>query len=632
MRRTGRWISLAAVLTLVLAACAGNETDGGGQPQGAAPQKGGTLRMAMDSDVTAAFDPQKEYYQISFAFYRCCMLRTLMSYNGLDQDHDGTLMFPDLAADEPTVSEDGLTWTFELKQGVYYAPPLEDVEITAPDFVRAIMREATPAVAAGYGFYYEGVIEGYEDFASGKSDTISGMVAVDDYTLEIHLTEPAGDIDYRFAMPATAPIPPNPDDPKAPLGVAEGHDEDYGRFLVASGPYMYEGSEALDFSQPAEDQQEAEGYQPGKLLSLVRNPSWVSDGKDDLRPAYVDAITVDIVPGADAAVLEKKVQNGELDTIFSNGVEPPTLREFQTNPELQDQIFINPSASNYYAFMNMAIAPFDDLHVRKAVNFAINKEGWRRLSGGEASGEIAGHFAMPFLYAGAIEEGYDPYATPDHLGADSPEGLESAKAEMAQSAYDSDQDGVCDAPECEGLINVGVVGKQAEAASALIASNLEKIGIGLDTRSFSNDAAYQKIFDPANKIPFSDFGGWIMDWPDAYTFFLIPMHGEQIIDQYNTNYSMLGASPEQLKKYGYEITEVASANDEIDACIPLEGQERLQCWADLDKYIMEELAPVVPLVFSNTINIVSSRVVNFTFSVFDSQTAFEQIALAPGSE
>ena len=58
----------------------------------------------------------------------------------------------------------------------------------------------------------------------------------------VKLTEPAGDLPWRFAMPATAPIPPNPSDPKAVLGVAEGHTTNYGRFLVGTGPYMFEGS------------------------------------------------------------------------------------------------------------------------------------------------------------------------------------------------------------------------------------------------------------------------------------------------------------------------------------------------------------------------------------------------------
>ena len=89
------------------------------------------------------------------------------------------------------------------------------------------------------------MIEGFDDYANGDADDISGITAVDDTTLEINLTEPTGDLGYRFAMATTAPIPPKGD---AELGAAEGHDKDYGRFLVASGPYMFAAPRTLDFS------------------------------------------------------------------------------------------------------------------------------------------------------------------------------------------------------------------------------------------------------------------------------------------------------------------------------------------------------------------------------------------------
>src|SRR3972149_4652969 len=106
MRRGLKIIALAAVLGLVATACGGG--DGGEEgsptpPAGAEPQKGGTLNVVMNSDVTNTMDPQIEYYQLPFAYFRCCLLRTLYSYNGLDAEHEGTLVFPDLATDEPQV-------------------------------------------------------------------------------------------------------------------------------------------------------------------------------------------------------------------------------------------------------------------------------------------------------------------------------------------------------------------------------------------------------------------------------------------------------------------------------------------------------------------------------------------------
>lgn len=635
MNRYLKLLALIAVLALAATACGTGDDEGEGETAPTGPevelQRGGTLRAWADGDTTAAFDPQKEYYSFPFQLYRCCLLRTLLSYNGKNIDEQGDKIFPDLAADMPTISDDGLVWTFTLKQGLHYAPPLQDVEITAQDIIRAMMREATPEVAAGYPFYFS-VIEGFDTYMDGKADTITGMVAVDDYTLEITLTEPAGDLGYRFALPATAPIPPNPDDPKAPLGVAEGHNDDYGLFLVASGPYMFEGSEEMDFSLPAGEQEPAAGYQPNKLMSFVRNPSWVEDAQDDLRPAYVDAITIEICPGCEGEVAEKKVMADELDHVNDPGVEPTTARTFSQDPELQDQYFVEPSPSNYYAAMNVAVPPFDDLYVRRAVNFAVNKEGWRRLVGGEAAGEMAAYYTPPGLFGGALE-GYNPYATPNFQGADTPEGLELAKAEMAKSKYDTNQDGICDAPECKGVLSVGVVGRSSEARDELIAQNLAAIGIELDVNSFDNATAYNKIFDPRAKVPINSFSGWVQDYPDPFTFYFFPLYGPNILSSYNTNYSMVGADPDQLEKYGYDITEVDQTLDtKIEECLAASGDARLTCWTEAEKVLMEDIAPVVPIVWSNTEQIISSRVLNYTFGYYDGQMAYDQIALVPGSE
>lgn len=626
MNRYLRVWAVIAVLAVVAVACDGGGEEAGTPSPGAEPTQGGTLLLAQLGDVTAAFDPQKEYYQVSFAYYQCCLLRTLLGYNGLDLQNDGNTLFPDLASELPEVSDDGLTWTFRLKQGINYAPPLQDVEITANDVIRALLREGKPEVAAGYGFYYND-IQGYSEYSSGDADTISGLTAPDDYTLEVRLTQPAGDLGYRLALPAAAPIPPNPDDPDAVLGVAEGHDDDYGRFLVASGPYMFEGSEDLDFSVPAEDQDPVAGYVPNRSYSLVRNPSW-DEASDDLRPAHVDAIDVQL--GGEEAVLDQKVETNEIDLVFDTSApEPEFIQRFQTDPNLQDQIFIDPTGGNYYATMNLGTPPFDDVHVRKAVNFALNKDGFQRIGGGATTSEIAGHFVPDALLNNVLQD-YHPYETPNHQGADTDEGLQAAKDEMAQSGYDSDGDGVCDDPVCENVLTVTNNGETAQAQAALFQQNLEQIGISLDIRAFTQSAAYGKIFDPKNEIAFTTgWAGWLKDYPDAYTFFYPVMYGPNILDQFNTNYSMVGATPEQMTTYGYEVTNVAGMDPQIEQCFGTTGDERIQCWADADRYLMEEVVPIIPLEFSNTVTIISDRVTNWTYSAYNDVVSLAHIALKP---
>jgi peptide/nickel transport system substrate-binding protein len=207
--------------------------------------RGGTLRVGLvlwTLDHKYSLDPQTEYDYAAWELFRCCLVRTLLSYNGTPTAEGGAEPRPDLAAELPEVSADGLTWTFRVKQGVRYAPPYEDTEIVAGDVIRALertLRPPPPAVAqvtgqatiGAYAFYYVPLIEGTEAFAAGEADSISGLEAPDDHTLVVHLTEPAGDLAHRFALAATAPIPP---------GAADGHDDGYGPFLVPSGPYMVE--------------------------------------------------------------------------------------------------------------------------------------------------------------------------------------------------------------------------------------------------------------------------------------------------------------------------------------------------------------------------------------------------------
>ena len=139
---TGRAVALAAVASLGLAACS-SSSSGGTPATGAAGAavKGGTLKMALQGDVFYGFDPTKEYYSVSWEFLRCCLTRTLLSYNGKPGDAGGTDLFPDLASGQPDVSDDQLTWTFHLKDGIKFGDPLNR-EITAQDFVTAVDRIA----------------------------------------------------------------------------------------------------------------------------------------------------------------------------------------------------------------------------------------------------------------------------------------------------------------------------------------------------------------------------------------------------------------------------------------------------------------------------------------------------------
>jgi peptide/nickel transport system substrate-binding protein len=632
VRRYLKVFALVAVLGLVAAACGGDDDGGGetgaetGTTTGATGetgagdiQPGGTLQMAMLGDVSAAFDPAKEYYSVTWEYYRCCLLRTLLSYNGRTTAEGGADLQPDIASDLPEVSSDGLTYTFTLKSGINYSPPFQDVAVTSGDIVRALERVADPnASVGGYNFYYN-PIEGFAEFGEGKAESITGLETPDDSTLIVTLTSPQGYLPYLFAMAATAPIPPNGD---APLGAADGHTKDYGRFLVATGPYMFLGSENLDFSLPADEQTPVAGYEPGQSIQLVRNPSY-DPATDGLRPAYPDAITVSI--GGDNNDLYNKVQAGELDAVVDGIVPPPVLRTYSTDPTLQPLLHINPSDAVRYISFNLAAPPFDDVHVRKAFNLALDKAGMRTLRGGESVGEIAGHIMVNSLQDNLLAD-YDPYATPNSAGD-----ITAAQAEMAQSVYDTDGDGVCDAPECSGILAVTDEADPYPDQSALIAQHMEPLGLVFDTKSFERTTMYAKCNDPSAQVAICLAPAWGKDFPDGYTF-ADPLFGSAAIFPSCCNYSLVGASSDLLTENGYSVTTVDSADEQITTANQQTGDARFQAWADLDVLLMEQIVPWAPYVFDNNVDVTSARIINYSFDQFAGLAAYDQLAIAPEAQ
>ena len=629
MRRYLKVLALVAVLGLVAAACGGN--DGGGTTgsqtgasgasggTSANVQPGGTLEFAMLGDVSAAFDPQKEYYSVTWEYFRCCLLRTLLSYNGKTTAEGGADLQPDIASALPEVSSDGLTYTFTLKSGINYSPPFQDVAVTSGDIVRALEREADPnASVGGYNFYYN-IIEGFQDFGDGKADSISGLETPDDSTLIVTLTSPNGYLPYLFAMAATAPIPPNGD---AKLGAAEGHTKDYGRFLVATGPYMFLGSENLDFSVPADEQTPVAGYEPSQSIQLVRNPSY-DPATDGLRPAYADAINVSI--GGDNNDLYNKVQAGELDWVVDGIVPPQVLRQYSTDPTLQPLLHINPSDAVRYVSFNLAVPPFDDIHVRKAWNLALDKAGMRTLRGGESVGEIAGHIMVNSLEDNLLID-YDPYATPNSAGD-----IAAAQEEMKQSKYDTNGDGVCDAPECSGILAVTDEADPYPDQAALIQNTMTDLGLTFDVKSFERTTMYAKCNDPSAQVAICLAPAWGKDFPDGYTF-ADPLFGSAAIFPSCCNYSLVGASSDLLKENGYSVTTVDSVDDQIATANQQTGDARFQAWADLDTTLMEQVVPWAPYIFDNSVDVTSSRINNYSFDQFAGVAAMDAFAISPDAQ
>jgi peptide/nickel transport system substrate-binding protein len=580
--------------------------------------RGGTLATAFTSRLTTTLDPHSpEAFLLTFELHRCCLSRTLMSYPGRPTEEGGTVVQPDLASSMPEVSRDGLTWTFRLRPDIRYAPPLQGTSVTSPDVIRALERYATLDPVFAESDY--GPIVGMAEFAAGSATTIAGLETPDDQTLVVRLTAPNGEMPDRFASPVTAPIPPNPSR-VARFGVADGHDADWERFMVGTGPYMIERTAEVDFSLPAAEHQPLSGYQPGASVVLVRNPSWDAS-TDGLRPAYVERMEVSIGSPDENVDLAARVDEGTLHLVIQPGPPPQApleqIEAYQSNEQLRERLFINDRNTVRFLSMNLAMPPFDDVHVRRAVNYAIDKAQLTGLVGGPVFGRIAGHLAVNSLTDNLLLE-YDPFATPDHRGD-----LDLAREEMRQSRYDSDANGTCDHAACEGLRAVShpLLGLDPE----VLAQQLARIGIGLDVEAYEDvNALFEAAGDPSQQIAMTMGISLIGNPADASSFFnLFTKQGIAA----GSNYSLVGADSGLLAESGYAVTDVPNIDARLAACTALVGAAQAECWAELDQYLTQEVVPWVPYFFEGYVRTVSADVAHYSFDQSVGLPALDQIAI-----
>jgi len=634
MRR--RWLTRAGIATLAAAAalgaaaCGGDdddsaETSGGDDLSALVEQlsgpatfgevaKGGTFRIAnTDFANSDGFDPSGEYFGSDWMIYSTTMLRTLVSTPFTAGDA-GQELVPDLATEVPEPSADGLTYTFTIKDGISFGPPVNR-EVTSQDIKYAFERIGTPSVAAQYAFYYP-VIEGFTEFSEGKADTISGIRTPDDKTITFKLTQPVGDFLYRLAMPATAPIPEE---------VAKCHTQaaEYGRYVITTGPYMIEGADKLDISSCA-SQKPISGFNPNRGLTLVRNPSYdPATDNTEFRQSNPDRFEITVNTNLDN--IFDQIERGELETSFE---QPPNtvVRRHLQDPETRERLRVNPADRIWFAYMNLTTPPFDDVHVRKAMNLVMDLEGILRAWGGAGgSGSTPRHTLPESLLA--IPD-YSPFQQPPFAGD-----VEAAKAEMAQSKYDTDQDGICDAAPCKGVINLNRNFAPWSTMTPIIEQSAAQIGITIESREASRSAVNDASSTTARKIPFSSGNGWGKDYADPSTFFAI-YDGRNIIPSGNTAFALVGVTKAQEEELGITIPPggVPSINADIDKCVPLTGQERTDCWTALDTKLTEEIVPQVGLVDANDVALVGPSVTQFDFDQFGLEVSMARAAVDPSRQ
>lgn len=438
---------------------AGNET----------PRAGGTFVFAAGSNIHT-LDPHFAYDTLSTAACR-------LLYDGLlDYDYDGE-MIPSLAASLPVVSEEGRVFRFELRDGIKFH---NGREITAEDISWSMHRLLSERIGSpGYPFFKS--IEGASSYHAGEAERIEGIVVIDDKTLEFRLDEADQTFLNALAMPFAYPIPR---EHVEPLERAEGVDA-VGRHPVGAGPFAFAR------------------WERGVQVEFQRfDDYWAPAARPD-RMVFLENISGDVASA--------RFRNGDLDIIYRpSKVNRLFLRSAPAWEPYQAEV---PSPSVFALGLNCELPPFDNVHVRRAVAFALDRRKMEKLNPGEV---IAASQVLPPMLAP-----YDP-ELPTRQGFD----LDRAKREMRLAGF---PDGL------EEPVTVWVRGEGDIRLAQLFQQELKAIGIEIELKQVTFATYLRETGKP--RVAQAAFTGWHQDFPDPSNFMDILFHSRSIHPQNSENRS-----------------------------------------------------------------------------------------------
>jgi peptide/nickel transport system substrate-binding protein len=497
----------------------------------------------------------------------------------------GETMMPLLATSIPKSTDGGLTYTFHLRK-VMFGPPVSRA-VTSHDVAYAFQRINDKALVPAYAYYYDGLIKGMTGTSTNANTPISGISTPNDTTIVFHLTHPQGDFLNLMAEPATAPIPPE-------VGKCFPKPGTYGRDLVSTGPYMIQGSSAVKISSCGSIKPMA-GFDQTTGITLVRNPNYIREPGDP--PDYLSGFEMTIDPNV--SDIFDKVQRGELDGSFSD---PPPAAVVAANVG-KPSLHSNPQYQSESITMNLTVPPFTDVHVRKAVEWVLDKAEMAKALGGAYVVTIAGHI-NPAGYPGSLPASYNPYATPGNAGS-----LAKAQAEMRLSAFDPKKDGKCDVAACHGIIFINMPAYQA--IDPIVQTDLADIGIDITPRVLAESQAFLAIFNVKARNPMSALGGGGTDYTGANSF-AGPNFGSSAITGPSSccNYSLVSLTKKQASEFGvpYPAGGVPSVDNIITHCLILSGNAQNNCYENLDATMMTKVAAWAPYIWGRSVAITGPTV------------------------
>lgn len=560
----------------------------GGEAPAGEPQYGGTLRIASLQADLDAFDPLTGYSTDSWEILRA-VTRQLVTYPGAFTDiKDDTKLVPDLAKSWD-VSDEGKTYTFHLKDDVFFSGPI-DRKIVAGDFVYNIKRFCDPNKQVAAINYFNLAISGFKayceefakvppgDLAATKafidSHEISGVSAPDDKTLVIRSDSKNYDFLNILSMNFVSPLPPE---------VASKYFPDSAEFrknFPSSGPYY------------------VDSYQDGQKLVLKKAKSFKAES-DEARKAYVDEIIVDFTANSEDSIVQK-IEAGEADLSLYLDTPPRTaIRRFQTQ-KAEQLHSSNSGAANFITFNARPEAQSDGanalrkLEVRQALTYAVNRAHLVQVQGGPIAAVPLSQIITSTILG---HEAFDPYPTEGNKG-------DAAKAKelLAKAGY----------PNGVKFDAIYRTTAQFEAIAVAVKEDVAAAGIELNLIPVPPTQWYAFIQDAKSRWDISLGGQFAPDWQGPSTRMLL---GGWL----NSDAAPCGTG---------NVNSICYSNAELNklAAEAFPSDDPGPIWAKADKIVSADI-PWIPLFEKRKIAITSDRITHWAWSSLAVQADITNIAV-----
>ena len=249
---------------------------------------------------------------------------------------DGSTELANSLCEEYSVSEDGLTYNFKLREGVKFS---NGEALTASDVLYTFVRNLT--IEQGVNYDFVNAIDGAEALYNGEADTLEGIEIVDDYNFTVTLAQPFAGFIYQLATPACSIYD---EQTTEAAGDSFGIDP---AVTVGTGPYV------------------VENWTVNSSITLVANPNYWGETPSAQR------VEIKIMP--DASTMNMAYQNGELDILDLDNIDSSIVESTYKTAYADNIVAVSRVALTYFT-LNQNIEPFNNIKVRQAIQMAIDRE------------------------------------------------------------------------------------------------------------------------------------------------------------------------------------------------------------------------------------------------------------------